>query len=317
MRFAGLELPSTSTSSACAGTHLHLPQQQQQQRQRLVRMGLAGSMQLGDAVVVSGWRLRGLAAGSSSSSSTAASTSGLGAGGEGSSSGGGAQGGGGVGGLLSSTLGAAAAAAAMVVTGGWGNARAAAATPPAIGDQGDPGISGTTTTTTTTSPLLLQRPVLCSSGLRIATVPDESGAVLAFTVSRPGAWLTAAAPPGPGAAGEEASAPGSLQASPARPANSPAAAGGGVGAAAGGGAGGGAAVRQLPFASPRSVRTAGTATEAGAGPDPVQGSVRPLVMELSASLPVADGMCLTPGLVIAHVGGHSTFGLVTQATWRF
>ena len=40
--------------------------------------------------------------------------------------------------------------------------------------------------------------------------------------------------------------------------------------------------------------------------------------ELSASLPVADGICLTPGVVLAGQGGQPLVGaLAIHASWRF
>lgn len=44
---------------------------------------------------------------------------------------------------------------------------------------------------------------------------------------------------------------------------------------------------------------------------------RALVCELSASVPVLDGVVINPSAVLVTQGGRSSFGLVTQSTWRF
>ena len=41
------------------------------------------------------------------------------------------------------------------------------------------------------------------------------------------------------------------------------------------------------------------------------------VCELSASVPVADGILITPGLVMARQSGRTAFALAMQSTWRF
>lgn len=50
------------------------------------------------------------------------------------------------------------------------------------------------------------------------------------------------------------------------------------------------------------------------GSRPGSGAV---VAELSASLPVLDGLMLTPGAVLVRRGGCTTGGLVLQSSWRF
>eukprot|EP00955_Chlamydomonas_euryale_P055339 356111-Chlamydomonas_euryale.AAC.1 len=43
----------------------------------------------------------------------------------------------------------------------------------------------------------------------------------------------------------------------------------------------------------------------------------PVAYELSASVPVADGIMMTPGLVLARHEGRATAALALQSTWRF